>query len=506
MSAAERFARLPTGAKLLLILTAVLLPIGAALWSWLGESGIRQANEALKAAPKTSPGPPPKAMQSLIARNALALRIAANGALAERHRAAPATARSDRSPSLPASRKVSSSRPPTGEPICAAGTVGDTGESAARRPRRHRDAHRAQPGRRSRSASASSAEWRRPSCPWASCSTAARGAPATSTAIVLHDGTRELRVLDAARQRPIAASGFSEWPIGNGDLIARIGARRPRITTYDRLVLLLPVLMWVARGADHLAARQPAADPAAEAARARRDRAMQPGGALDLPRKLGPSQEIQELRDAFGRAVARVEESDREMAARSKASGGWSAKSTTGSRTICRSSRRCSTSTAAARTRPKRAPPMPGSAAGSARCPIVHRNHFAEMEENRGIALRPLMTELAAELRAGAPETARSLAIDLELDARQHDSGRRRSRSPSWSPRSSNMRCSTARRSRSRLSLRRTSELTARLTLSSPVLVPDEEETGKDAVRADRRRPGQAAALDARPEAWPLQR
>src|SRR3954452_2301647 len=48
---------------------------------------------------------------------------------------------------------------------------------------------------------------------------------------------------------------------------------------------------------------------------------------------------------------------------------------------------------------------------------IVHRNHFAEMEENRGIALRPLLTELAAELRAGAPETARGLSIELELDS-----------------------------------------------------------------------------------------
>jgi acetylornithine deacetylase/succinyl-diaminopimelate desuccinylase-like protein len=46
MTVAERFARLPTAGKLLLILTAVLLPIGAAL-AWLGEIGIRQANSAL---------------------------------------------------------------------------------------------------------------------------------------------------------------------------------------------------------------------------------------------------------------------------------------------------------------------------------------------------------------------------------------------------------------------------------------------------------------------------
>src|ERR1044072_5976952 len=41
---------------------------------------------------------------------------------------------------------------------------------------------------------------------------------------------------------------------------------------------------------------------------------------------------------------------------------------------------------------------------------IVHRNHFAEMEESRGLALRPLISELSAELRAGAPDTARGLA------------------------------------------------------------------------------------------------
>ena len=47
MTLAERFARLPTAAKLLLILTAVLLPIGIAL-AVLGDTGIRQADAALE--------------------------------------------------------------------------------------------------------------------------------------------------------------------------------------------------------------------------------------------------------------------------------------------------------------------------------------------------------------------------------------------------------------------------------------------------------------------------
>ena len=46
---------------------------------------------------------------------------------------------------------------------------------------------------------------------------------------------------------------------------------------------------------------------------------------------------------------------------------------------------------------------------------VVHRNHFAELEENRGVALRPLISELAANLRANAPAPAASMAIGLDI-------------------------------------------------------------------------------------------
>src|SRR5437868_8591074 len=81
MTMAERFARLSTAAKLLLILTAVLLPIGLAL-AWMGETGIRQANEALKGRAEDQSRAAAEAIESLIARNALALRVSTNGALA----------------------------------------------------------------------------------------------------------------------------------------------------------------------------------------------------------------------------------------------------------------------------------------------------------------------------------------------------------------------------------------------------------------------------------------
>jgi two-component sensor histidine kinase len=47
---------------------------------------------------------------------------------------------------------------------------------------------------------------------------------------------------------------------------------------------------------------------------------------------------------------------------------------------------------------------------------VVHRNHYAELEENRGVPLKPLISELAANLRATAPRSAATMAIRLDLE------------------------------------------------------------------------------------------
>ena len=80
--AARRFAALPTTVKLLLILSAALLPIGLAL-VWVAGNNIREANAALHARTQDDSREAVRGIESLVARNALALRIAANGALAQ---------------------------------------------------------------------------------------------------------------------------------------------------------------------------------------------------------------------------------------------------------------------------------------------------------------------------------------------------------------------------------------------------------------------------------------
>lgn len=47
---------------------------------------------------------------------------------------------------------------------------------------------------------------------------------------------------------------------------------------------------------------------------------------------------------------------------------------------------------------------------------VVHRNHFAELEENRGVGIRPLISELSASLRGTAPADARRFVIQIECD------------------------------------------------------------------------------------------
>jgi two-component sensor histidine kinase len=471
MTAAERFARLPTAAKLLLILTAVLLPIGIAL-VWLGESGIRQANGALKGRAEDQSRAAAEAIQGLLARDALALRIAANGALA----GGPGGACERAQRSLAIAPGVAQSfelETPEAKAICSAGTVGETGSLPLVAP--GSVVLRIAPGLNGVAIRVGVIGGMATAfAPVGEIRAAAQEAPGDVEAIVLHDRERELRVLGPPDTKDLRLR-LTEWPIGSGALQARIGATDRRITTYDRLVLLLPVLMWVAAALiTWLLVSRLLVRPLKRLERA--VISYSPGGSLDLPRKLGPSEEIQGLRDAFARAVARVEESDAEMAGALE-----------GQRRLVRevhhrvkNNLQVVASLLNIHGRSAGNPEAQSAYAGISRrvgaLSIVHRNHFAEMEENRGIAMRPLITELAAELRAGAPEAARSLRVDLELDTvnTTQDVAVAVSFLITEIIEFAMLNCPSEP---IEISLRRTSELTARLMLSSPVLVPEQEES-----------------------------
>ena len=471
MTIAERYGRLPTGAKLLLILTAVLLPIGLAL-AWMGETGIRQANDALKGRAEDQSRAAAQAMESLIARNALALRVSTNGALAS----GPAGACDRAVRSLSIAPGVSHSfevEDADGKPICSAGTVGDTGTLPLVAPANIKV--RIAPGLNAVAIRVGVVGGIATALlPIQELRSAAIEAPGDVESVVLHDDARELTVIPGA-SNPQNDIRSSEWQIGDSGLSALIGARDERITTRDRLVLLLPLLMWVAAAiitwslVSRLLIRPLKRLEGAVLA-------YRPGeDALEMPRKLGPSEEIRELRNAFVRAIARAEESERQTTSALE-----------GQRRLVRevhhrvkNNLQVVASLLNIHGRSAGTPDARAAYAGISRrvgaLSIVHRNHFAEMEENRGIALRPLVTELAAELRASTPEAARSLSLDLEIDS-LYTTQDVAVAIAFLVTEIVEFAMLNAPSEPVEISLRRTSELTGRLTLGSPVLVPDAED------------------------------
>lgn len=470
-TAAERFARLSTPSKLLLILTAALLPIGFGL-VWVAYDGIRQANAALKMQSDEQARVAVRGVESLIARNALALRIAANGRLDGPR----PCERVQRSLSIaPAVAQRFQLESEDGSELCSVGDLGETGDLPTVAPG---DIQlRVSPDEGSvvirdgivggiATTVVSAAEIR------AAALTGDGGIHALS----IRDGEREIDIMGSDQ---IVASGqqpySTRWPIGDGRLWVDVEGRVPAITTVDQLIILLPVVMWfIAALMTWFMVSRLLIQPLRRLQRAVSQ--YEPGeSALELPNKLGPATEIQELRDAFARAMTRVQESERDMTA-----------ALDGQRRLVREvhhrvknnlqviasllnihGRTAETPTARA------AYGSIGRRVGA--LSIVHRNHYAEMEEKRGIAMRPLLAELAAELRAGAPEAARGLMIDLEVEplhttqdvavsiaflvtevvefAMLH-----RPDEPV------------------EISLRRTSDLTGRLILASPVLNPDQDD------------------------------
>ncbi len=472
-SAAERFARLSTTAKLLLILTAVLLPIGFAL-GYVAYDDIRQANGALKSQSDERAMNAARAVESLIARNALALRIATNGRIS-----APGVdpcARARQSLTIaPAVAQRFMLHSADGSPVCQVGDLGDVGPLALIAPG---DIQlRVAPDEESviiragvvggiATAALSASEIRN----------VAISGEADFDAMTIRDGVREIDIV--ASDAPLARGedrSTTRWPIGNGRLSIDLEGRVPAITAVDRLVILLPVLMWfIAALITWLVVTRLLIRPLRRLQQAVGD--YQPGNAdLELPENVGPATEIQELRDAFARAVSRVEESEHEMGA-----------ALDGQRRLVREvhhrvknnlqvvasllnihGRIAETDAARA------AYASIGRRVGA--LAVVHRNHFAEMEDNRGIALRPLLSELVAELRGSAPDSARGLAIDMDLEG-VHTTQDAAVSVAFLVTEVVEFAMLNRPDQPVEVALRRCGDLTGRLTLASPVLVPDDQD------------------------------
>ena len=204
--------------------------------------------------------------------------------------------------------------------------------------------------------------------------------------------------------------------LGLGGLALRTSIRSAPITSSFLVALMLPLLMWAAAAGlswfivDRLLIRPLRVLRASVAA-------YTPGEVID-PGKLGPlpAQEIRELGDTFraisrtvalheaglAEAVVRQTKLTREVHHREK------------------NNRQVSSSLINFHARGAPSPDATAAYASIQRrvdaLAVVHRNHFAEIEDNRGLNLRSVIGELASNIRATAPEGATSLSIVLDVD------------------------------------------------------------------------------------------
>ena len=400
-----------TGTKLLVLLTLALFPLGLAL-AWTARSALLDSHEAVIDDSYQDGKVAAFAVESLIARNALALRIAANGAL----RSDPANACLATAQSLALTPSVAnrfSMRDSMGKLICVQGAYipGNDEELVA-------------PGALLLWVSPQSGSIRyrvgvnggmaTGELTQAEIASAIRDSSRGVESLVVRDRQSRLEVIGGGGS---SANRLSQFPIGLGQLTVMVRTPPDDPSLVDRLAVFLPLLMWiVAALLSWFLARRLLLVPLARLERAVSE--YQPGDdRMVLPERLGAADEIRSLGAAFERAVDRIEHSEQQMA-----------EALHGQRRLVRevhhrvkNNLQVIASLLNIHGRSATTPESRAAYAAISRrvdaLSVVHRNHFAEVEETRGIALRPLLTELGAMLKASAPDSATGASIHLNADA-----------------------------------------------------------------------------------------
>lgn len=470
--------RWPTGVILLLLLTAALLPLGLVL-AWVTQQNVRETNAAFVARADQQGIAAAQAVESLLARNILALRIAANAGLAV-DKASPCRAATQALSVAPAVAQHFRARDPQGRVLCTSEGVTFTperndlvvapGDVRVWVSPQHLLHYRVGVVGGMATGVLTAAELR----------SVAGDADGDIYRLTVIDGTNQLPVINRPIANPNLRRVSQTHAISSGQLQVGIVTGVERVSLADRIILLLPLLMWVlAALLSWMLVRHLLLKPLARLKQAVAE--YEPGDqGLELPTKFGAASEVRDVSMAFERAVDRIEGAEREAL-----------DALDGQRRLVRevhhrvknnlqvvASLLSIHGRSAAKDEAKAAYSAIGRRVDA--LSVVHRHHYAELEENRGLSLRPLLTELAADLRSSAPPEARGMRIELDLD------------SPSTTQDAAVaaafliteiVEFAMLHRPDDpvEISLRREDELTATLSVTSAVLVP-EENTG-DVVR-----------------------
>ncbi|MFL6857799.1 MAG: sensor histidine kinase [Allosphingosinicella sp.] len=232
----------------------------------------------------------------------------------------------------------------------------------------------------------------------------------------LRQGGRTMVLRSEYAGGPFIETVRGSEPVGGGQLRLdiRLGARP--FSAADILTILLPVLMWIfAALIGALVVHRLLLEPLGKVQRA--VAAYRPGDPnIGLPRVATPAREINELGEAFDKVVRTVSHHEAELEAAVE-------RQTRLVREVHHRVKNNLQVVASLLNLHARGSPNEQVSAAYASIQrrvdalaVVHRNHYAELEENRGVSLKSLISELAANLRATAPPSAAGMAIRLDVD------------------------------------------------------------------------------------------
>jgi two-component sensor histidine kinase/HAMP domain-containing protein len=402
----------PTGTKLLALLTAALLPLGLALAlsAWSNLSELHRSSEELSRRQALGGA---RAINAALIRSSTAIRIAANGAVRSDGRDPCA----DTALSLALTPTVSPRfviQRADGETVCT------YREFPSRKPQL-----KVGPGavRTWIDADEGAAFYRvgviggmvTGNLTASELASAVRSVEDEIVSIALTDGRNRLDLIASPPGNPTTGLRRHRIQVADSQLTVEAVTRVDPPGIRDRLSILLPLLILIAAVLlSWYLVKRLLLRPLDKLQRAVNE--YQPGDRLVLPENLGSAEEIYKLGGAFERAVDRIEVSEVNMA-----------EALEGQRRLVRevhhrvkNNLQVIASMLSIHGRSAVTPESRAAYAAMGRrvdaLAVVHRNHFADVEETRGIALRPLLVELAATLRASAPDPARPPSIQLEVD------------------------------------------------------------------------------------------
>lgn len=233
------------------------------------------------------------------------------------------------------------------------------------------------------------------------------------TRIALRQGEAEIVLLDRGYRDHQETIRVSQ-PLSDGRLALAIEYRIAPARARTLLLVLLPLLMWaVAAFTGWLVVNRLLLLPLGQLKRSI-DTWQGTRGSFNLPRLTTPSHEIRELAESFAAVSARIYEHERDL------EEGLARQTKLTREVHHRVKNNLQVVSSLINLHARGTEGAVADAYGAIQrrvdaLAVVHRNHYAELEENRGVSMRALAGELATSLRASAPAPATGMPIALNI-------------------------------------------------------------------------------------------